>query len=180
MIDCHNQDSPEDDNASSCSESTTGAFFEMLGLPVMDFGTISSAVDDDVDADYKGPLQLIGSDLISASRINHEHKQPSVSFLQVPQRCSRYFHKPPTIASFVIENLLTSSECQSIICLAEELSVSGFHYVTEASHTDNEGKCAILVLCPSWLNIIFASLFFYVLSHSRKNPHRSSSGAQHT
>lgn len=143
MIDCHNRVSPEDDNASSCSESTTSVFFEMLGLPVMDLSAISHEVEDGADVSSKEPLQLIGSSLVSASIIDREHKQPSVSFLQVPQRCSRYLHKPPTIAAFVIEHLLTASECHSIIRLAEELSLTGFHYVTEASHTDNEGRCAV-------------------------------------
>ncbi|KAL3791615.1 hypothetical protein HJC23_012205 [Cyclotella cryptica] len=119
MIDCHNQVSPEDDNGSSCSESTTSVFFEMLGLPVMDFGVISSAVDDDVHADSKEEIPLIGSNLTSASRIDREQKEAICVIL---------------------------AKCQAIIRLAEELSVSGFYYVTEASHTDNEGITHIVRL----------------------------------
>ena len=124
-----------EDNLSSCSESTNEVFFEMLGLPVMDVAEISSAVDE-------GTRNETGnsSSVQASPTTDHQRKQPAtVSFLQVPQRCSRYLHKPLTVAAFIIEDLLTVSECHLILRLAEELSATGFHYVTEASHIDNEG-----------------------------------------
>ena len=139
------------DDTSSCSESTTDVFFEMLGLPVMDVGAISAAVEDDshveTNVQSKGPLSNKDASKLpklldyrtDLSLVNATHKQPSVSLLQVPLRCSRYLHKPSTVAAFVIENLISASECKTLIRLAEELSIIGFHYVEEASHTDNEG-----------------------------------------
>jgi hypothetical protein len=129
-----------DDDASSCSESTNEVFFEMLGLPVIDYGVISSATEERPST---ATQEKIEAELLPCS-LDQEHNvvQPVVSFLQVPQRCSRYLHKPSTVAAFVIENLITLAECQEIIQLAEDLSAFGFHYVTEASHTDNDGKLA--------------------------------------
>lgn len=146
MIECQAESRPEDDNDSSSSESTNEVFFEMLGLPVMDFGAISAAVDDKESniCSLKPPQEVVyNSSLPLAKNYQHDNTQ-CISFLEVPQRCSRYLHKPASVAAFVIDNLIAASECQSMIRLAAELSATGFHYVTEASHTDDNGKNLVL------------------------------------
>jgi hypothetical protein len=142
----------KDDNSSS-SESTNEVFFEMLGLPVMDAGAISLAVDVDDHQQNKMMCSVAAAGNIStisppgtlicnsiSSAFDQERDHPIVSYLDVPQKCSRYLHKPSTVAAFVVNNLITLYECQTLIQLAEELSATGFHYVTEASHVDDEGK----------------------------------------
>lgn len=80
-----------------------------------------------------------------------------MSLLNVPTRCSRYLHKPSAVAAFLIENLITDSMCQSLIRLAEELSSTGFHYVKQASHTDNEGDNEVCLFVLD----IFSLMFFF-------------------
>ena len=137
------------DDASSSSESTTEVFFEMLGLPVLDVGDISSAIEDEHEpkvmcsvgtethTNFELPQQIKCNS--NSSTLNREDREPVVSFLEVPNKCSRYLHRPQSVAAFMIEELFTASECRTLIQLAEEMSFTGFHYVTEASHTDNEG-----------------------------------------
>lgn len=68
------------------------------------------------------------------------HSKPSVAFLDVPQRCSRYLHQPSDVTAFVINNFLDAKECKELTSLACDPSIStGLHYVTEAAHTDNDG-----------------------------------------
>lgn len=138
------------DGNSSCSESTTEVFFEMLGLPSMDFGDISSAPEDDerngdekkCELDLTEPLTIDCNcrSLPPSRQRKLDYQQSVVSLLNVPTRCSRYHHKPSAVAAFLIENLITASMCQSLIQLAEESSSTGFHYVKQASHTDDKGK----------------------------------------
>ena len=83
----------------------------------------------------KMKLHQVTDSLDDPPSINNQCQQHmTVSFLEVPKRCSRYLHEPVTVAAFVIENLFSASECHSILRLAEE-----FHYITEASHIDNDG-----------------------------------------
>jgi hypothetical protein len=140
------------DDSSSSSESTNEVFFKMLGLPVIDVGDISLAVEDDQQNQIIcSPVVAAGNDRTisppravicnsTSSAFARETDQPTVTYFQVPQKCSRYLHKPSTVAAFVVNNLITPSECQVLIQLAEKFSATGFHYVTEASHVDNEGK----------------------------------------
>ena len=104
------------------SVDTEGAFLEMLGLP--EVSCVSSVVADDGD----------------------ENDNVSVNVLTVPQHCSRYLHKPQDVASFVVSNLLDRSECQDLIHLANTLSSKGFHYLTEAAHTDENGNTHMVKL----------------------------------
>ncbi len=68
---------------------------------------------------------------------------PIVTVLDVPRRCSRYLHPPSDVAAFTIKNLLDAHECRELTHRAEAASTSssstGFRYVTEAAHTDDEG-----------------------------------------
>jgi len=109
------------DDGSAGSVDTEDVFLEMFGLPT--FSCVSSVVADDDENDI-----------------------PSVEQLTVPQNCSRYIHKPCDVASFVIHNFLNADECQDLIHLANTLSSTGFHYVTEAAHTDEEGTTHIVKL----------------------------------
>ena len=166
MIDSEVISNQNKDDPSSCSESTTEVFFEMLGLSSMEYGDISSAVEDEADGEEKKheldlpqPLSIdCNYKSLSPSRqVDEDYQQSVVSLLNVPTRCSRYLHKPSAVAAFLIENLITNSMCQSLIRLAEELSSTGFHYVKQASHTDNEGdnEDCLFVLD------IFSLMFFF-------------------
>ena len=108
----------DDDSASSVD--TEDAFLELFGIPT--FSCVSSVIADD------------------------ENDIPSVKQLIVPQHCSRYLHKPNDVASFVIQNFLDQDECQDLIHLANTLSSTGFHYVTEAAHTDEDGTTHVVKL----------------------------------
>eukprot|EP00986_Skeletonema_menzelii_P005624 scaffold2086_cov149-Skeletonema_menzelii.AAC.21 len=109
------------DDDSAASVDTEDVFLEMFGIPT--FNCVSSVIADDDENDI-----------------------PSVKHLNVPQNCSRYLHKPCDVASFVIQNFLNEDECQDLIHLANTLSSTGFHYVTEAAHTDEDGTTHIVKL----------------------------------
>lgn len=110
------------DDDSVGSDDTEDVFLEMLGLPAVSCVSTEIAADDD------------------------ENDTPSVKQLTVPQNCSRYIHKPCAVASFVIHNFLNVDECQELIHLATTLSSTGFHYVSEAAHTDEDGTTHIVKL----------------------------------
>jgi prolyl 4-hydroxylase len=109
------------DDDSVGSVDTEDVFLEMLGLPAV--SCVSSVVADD-----------------------DENDTPSVEALTVPTNCSRYLHKPCDVASFVVHNFLNADECQELIHLANTMSSTGFHYVTEAAHTDEDGTTHIVKL----------------------------------
>lgn len=111
------------DDGCLSSVGTEDAFLEMLGLPAV--SCVSSAVADDDD---------------------DENDDMQVQAFAVPQNCSRYLHKPSDVASFVIHNFLNHDECQDLIHLAKTLSSAGFHYVTEAAHTDEDGTTHMVKL----------------------------------
>ncbi|KAL3823229.1 hypothetical protein ACHAXA_003508 [Cyclostephanos tholiformis] len=82
---------------------------------------------------------------------------PRVSFLDVPRRCSRYRHHPSDVTAFVVHDLFDAEECRSIIRLASSSSSSsssssgivpssGFGYVTEAAHADDDGNVHVVKL----------------------------------
>ena len=79
---------------------------------------------------------------------NNDDDEPcvTVTVLDVPQRCSRYLHQPSDIAAFIIKNFLTANECRELTRHAATASSTGFHYVTEATHIDNEGITHIVKL----------------------------------
>ena len=135
----------EEENASTGSDSTNEAFLEMLGLQA--FEGIS---DVDVNADEIGndcnQIEHMVPGLVKTpihsdceKEASADHRQPRINFFEVPPRCSRYLHKPSSVASFVIDNFLDDTECQSLIHLATKLSSTGFHYVTEAAHKGSDG-----------------------------------------
>ncbi len=109
----------DDDSAGSVD--TEDVFLEMFGLPT--FSCVSSVIADDDENDI-----------------------PCVKQLIVPQNCSRYLHNPSDVASFLIQNFLDVDECQDLIHLANTLSSTGFHYVKEAAHTDEDGVTHIVKL----------------------------------
>jgi len=138
---------PADDGSSCGSNSTEAAFLEMLGLSTFDdipsmtldldgdqdeLGKISDSLEDSTDDRNLNQLIILEND----SSVSDLHLQPAVTSFEVPSRCSRYLHKPSSVAFFVIDNLLEAAECQALIQLAHKLSSKGFHYVTEAAHTD--------------------------------------------
>ncbi len=110
----------DDDSAGSVD--TQGVFLEMFGLPTFDCVSSLEIADDD------------------------ENDVLSVKQLTVPQHCSRYLHDPSDVASFLIQNFLNADECQELIHLANTISSAGFHYVTEAAHTDEDGITHIVKL----------------------------------
>jgi len=123
-----------DDDAGSTSSSssadTNEAFLDMLGLPALDGISVMADENDCLENEAIRIRTPIHPD---------DCMTPSVTPLEVPHRCSRYLHQPSDVAAFVIDNLLGVSDCQELIQLAIKLSSTGFHYVTEAAHTDNEG-----------------------------------------
>ncbi|KAL7538835.1 hypothetical protein ACHAXR_008830 [Thalassiosira sp. AJA248-18] len=126
--------------SSTCSDDTNEAFLEMLGLPALDGLSTMATTENDCTED-----ELATTAIHKAYETNNSLREeiiscsPSVTLLEVPHRCSRYMHQPSDVAAFVIDNFLDASECQDLIQLATKLSSTGFHYVTEAAHTDNEG-----------------------------------------
>ena len=110
------------DDYSASSVDTQDVFLEMFGLPT--FSCVSADVADDDD----------------------ENDSFVVKQLSVPQNCSRYMHKPCDVASFLVEDFLNAEECQELIHLANTISSKGFHYVTEAAHTDEDGTTHIVKL----------------------------------
>lgn len=130
-------------STSSCSTSsvdTNDALMEMLGLPssfALDDGIMSTVEENTNDCISYGDCVVKGA---TAATDTH------VTILEVPHKCSRYLHHPTDVAAFVIDNFLDASECEQLIHLASKLSSTGFHYVTEASHTDNEGITHIVKL----------------------------------
>lgn len=120
-------------STSSCSTSsvdTNDAFMEMLGLS-------SFAADDCIISTTEDNINDCKSVKDATTH---------VTILEVPHKCSRYLHRPTDVAAFVIDNFLDASECEQLIHLANKRSSTGFHYVTEASHTDNEGITHIVKL----------------------------------
>jgi len=126
-----------DECGSSCSEDTNEVFFEMLGLSLMD---VTDFVDAESNADDKQAVDrtyvTISSDAKTDTII-----QPIVTPLEVPPLCSRYQHKPSSVSAFTIDNFLNKDECKAILQLS-----TGFHYVTEAAHTDNDGVTHVVRL----------------------------------
>lgn len=59
--------------------------------------------------------------------------------LQLPRYCSRYHIPPSQCVAFTISNVLSSTECQMLIQLAEKVYDS-FQYVTEATHVAPDGS----------------------------------------
>ena len=122
---CGNNDCDDEiSTSSSTSVDTNEAFLELLGLPTsFNDSNISTTIED-------ADTCINGGDTI-----------PCATLLEVvvPHRCSRYLHEPSDVVSFTIDYFLDASECQQIVHLATKLSSTGFHYVTEASHTDNDG-----------------------------------------
>ncbi len=109
----------DDDSAGSVD--TEGVFLEMFGLPTFDCVSTVEIADDE-------------NDILSVKQ------------LTVPQNCSRYLHDPSNVASFLIQNFLNLDECQELIHFANTMSNTGFHYVTEAAHTDEDGITHIVKL----------------------------------
>ena len=129
----------DDDDAgstsSTCSDDTNDAFLEMLGLQALDgISTIAKENDCHANEAVRTPIHPECKKQSSMEKIS-----PSVTLLDVPHRCSRHLHQPSDVAAFVIDNFLDATECQELIRLASKLSSTGFHYVTEAAHRDNEG-----------------------------------------
>lgn len=82
---------------------------------------------------------------------------PIVTAFDVPPRCSRHLHRPSDVAAFTISNFLDATECEELTHRAASASASaaassssatttGFHYVTEATHTDDDGITHIVKL----------------------------------
>ncbi|KAL7467652.1 hypothetical protein ACHAXS_007894 [Conticribra weissflogii] len=156
-----NETSTADDSSCS-SHCTEAAFLDMLGLSFDDVPSMSLDIDgdqkepgkisdvhdnDSMDRSNEPPNQPIHSIILeNNSSVIRRHLQPSVTRVEVPSRCSRYLHKPSSVAFFVIDNFLQAAECQGLIQLAHKLSSNGFHYVTEAAHTDNDGISHIVKL----------------------------------
>ena len=123
--------------STSCSCDTAEAFLEMLGLPALDG---LSAEDDGAENDCNKESLKIASHTACTANSSYITKfNPSITHLEVPSRCSRYLHQPKDVAAFVIDNFLDAAECQELIHLSKQLSRTGFHYVTEAAHTDSDG-----------------------------------------
>ncbi|KAL7531601.1 hypothetical protein ACHAWF_003841 [Thalassiosira exigua] len=132
-----NDDEVESIASSTCSNDTGNAFLEMIGLLELDG---ISSMPDSGGADCPEDGKLISSTINERNSPTPTEKvAPSVRRLDVPQRCSRYLHEPSDVAAFVIDNCFGAEECQHLIHLADKLSRSGFQYVTEATHTDDDG-----------------------------------------
>lgn len=128
--------SEDDDTGSMCSSggsvNTDTAFSEMLGLSLADFNNL--LVEEE-----EGNCSANDS-LFASSHL-------SVSPLHVPQRCSRYLHDSSDVCAFVINNFLTSEECTALIQYATSSSkTTGFHYIKEAGHIDDDGVMHIVKL----------------------------------
>jgi len=123
-------DGGDDRSTSSSSADSDECFLELLGLSK--FNDLSTKEEEEVDC---------CNALIATNENN-----PVVTVLEVPHRCSRYLHHSSDCAAFVIDNFLDAAECEQLIQLANKLSSTGFHYVTEASHIDNDGITHIVKL----------------------------------
>jgi hypothetical protein len=69
--------------------------------------------------------------------LHHHHQQQQK--LQLPRYCSRYHVPPSQCVAFTISNVLSSTECQMLIQLAEKVN-NNFQYVTEATHVASDGS----------------------------------------
>jgi len=123
-----------DDRSTSSSADSNECFLELLGL---------STFTDVSTKEEEGVVDCCNTDIITT---NDDKDSPIVTVLEVPHRCSRYLHHPLDCVSFVIDNFLNAAECEQLIHLATKLSSTGFHYVTEASHIDNDGITHIVKL----------------------------------
>ena len=133
--------SEDDDTGSICSAgssvNTDTALSEMLGLSISDFHCL---LDEEKNEQDDNP-NCSANDLAFAS------SHLSVSRLHVPKRCSRYLHDPSDVCAFVITNFLTSDECTTLIDYATSSSMAtGFHYINEAGHIDDDGIMHIVKL----------------------------------
>ena len=119
-----------DDRSTSSSSSADSdeCFLALLGL---------SKFNDVSTKEEEGVIDCCKADII---------KTNDTAVLEVPHRCSRYLHHPSDCAAFVIDYFLDAYECEQLIHLASKLSSTGFHYVTEASHVDNDGITHIVKL----------------------------------
>jgi len=127
-------DGGDDRSTSSSSADSDECFLELLGLSK--FNDLSTKEEEE----EVGVIDCCNA-LIATNENN-----PVVTVLEVPHRCSRYLRHPSDCASFVIDNFLDAAECEQLIQLANKLSSTGFHYVTEASHVDNDGITHIVKL----------------------------------
>ena len=125
-------DGGDDRSTSSSSADSNECFLELLGLST--FNDVSTK-EEEVIVDCCNTLITTNDD-----------NTPVVTVLEVPHRCSRYLHHPSDCAAFVIDSFLNVAECEQLIHLANKLSSTGFHYVTEASHMDSDGITHIVKL----------------------------------
>ena len=107
---CSELELEDDENDSTSSVATNEALLDMLGLTE----GFPSALEED-------PILI-------------EHE---VSRIALPRNCSRYGLPPTSCAAFLINNIFNASECQELISLGNQ---SGFRYITQASHIDNDGR----------------------------------------
>ena len=132
--------SEDDDIGSICSSggsvNTDTALSEMLGLSLADFNNLLVEEEDEEEGNCSTKND---SSFASATHL-------SVSPLHVPRRCSRYLHDPSDVCAFVINNFLTSEECTALIRYATSSKATGFHYIKEAGHIDDEGIMHIVKL----------------------------------
>lgn len=115
--------------SSACSASsvdTNEALLEMLGIN-----------DDGFGFSIDSPAIAEDSILISLEKIRRASKARPES-IDLPARCSRYLHPPSSCCAFVLPSVLSPAECRYIVHKATK-TTTGFHYVTEAQHTDDGG-----------------------------------------
>ena len=127
-------DGGDDRSTGSSSADSDECFLELLGLSK--FNDVSTEEEEVI-------VDCCNTDIITT---NDDKDNPVVTVLEVPHRCSRYLHDGSDCAAFVIDNFLDAYECEQLIHLASKLSSTGFHYVTEASHIDNDGITHIVKL----------------------------------
>lgn len=65
--------------------------------------------------------------------------------IKLPALCSRYHHPPSQCCAFTVSSILSPSECQYLIAKANQ-TLAGFQYITEASHTTEEGESVMVQL----------------------------------
>lgn len=129
----------DSDEESTSSADTNEAFLDMVGLPALDgISAIADERDEDENDIHIHPQNF--------EMHPHLSSDASASFLDVPRGCSRYLHHPSDCCAFVLNNFLDASECQLLIRIATKLSSSGFHYVTEAAHVDDDGVAHMVKL----------------------------------
>mmetsp|Transcript_5348 Transcript_5348/g.10230 ORF Transcript_5348/g.10230 Transcript_5348/m.10230 type:complete len:520 (-) Transcript_5348:65-1624(-) len=172
---CSSVSSSVSTTSSSSSVNTDEALLDMLGIDCDDYTFAATAADDDDDDEdddrreirdavegqgVQVEVETAGGGDLPQHHISNNSKPESKlpENIKIPSRCSRYFHRPSQCCAFTVSSVLSRAECRYLIQRAASAGPAagssssssnnntGFQYVTEASHIDENGNSIMVKL----------------------------------